>query len=167
MLKRSITYTNFNGVQETKDFYFNFTTPELTRILAKLGGTIEEHVAKLQANQDHVGMIEFIELLVLGSQGEKSADGSLFVKNEETRKKFEYSMAYAELFEELLTVEGSAAAFGQGLAAGAVQTEAPKSPTQLQKEKVARIMESHPEHPGNVVTPRYDPNTGELLEGGN
>ena len=84
---------------------------------AKLGGrSLETYSKELSANQDMAKMIAFIEDLVLSSFGKKSEDGKNFLKSEEIRKEFEYSQAYAELFEELLTVPESAEKFATGIA---------------------------------------------------
>lgn len=124
MLKKSITYTNFDGVEITDDLYFHLSTPEITKMSVKFDGDISRHAEQLSKSGDQMAQLDFIEELILSSYGVKSANGKSFVKNKEVRELFEYSAAYAELFEELLTKPGQAEAFGQGLIQGA---QGPKS----------------------------------------
>lgn len=119
MLKKTITYRNFDGDQVTDDFYFNLTSPELTRLTIKYGGDLSEYTNKLKEEKNDDGMINFIEELILGSYGEKSKDGKKFMKSKDIRDDFEYSAAYAELFEELLLKPSAADEFGRGLIHGA------------------------------------------------
>ncbi len=60
-------------------------------------------------------MLQLIEDMILTSYGERSSDGSRFNKSEEIRKNFENSIAYAEVFEEILTNENAAAEFASGI----------------------------------------------------
>ena len=117
MFKKTIKYTDFNGTDREEDFYFHVSSHEVVRMEAKLGGrSLETYSKELSANQDMAKMIAFIEDLVLSSFGKKSEDGKNFLKSEVIRKEFEYSQAYAELFEELLTVPESAEKFATGIA---------------------------------------------------
>lgn len=115
MIKKNIKYTDFNGSEQSEDFYFHLSLPEVTRIEAELGKSLEEHSAALAESKDLNEMIKFVEKLILNSYGKKTLDGRSFQKSEELRKEFEYSPAYAELFEELLTNHEAARKFGEGI----------------------------------------------------
>ena len=119
MLKKTIKYVDFNEQEVTEDFYFNLTTPEVTKMVAKIGDDIDKHAEKLAASGDYEGIIDFVEMLILTSYGVKSEDGKRFVKSKEARENFEYSAAYAELFEQLMADPEQSKAFGQGLMRGA------------------------------------------------
>ena len=143
MLKKTISYTNFNGEERTEDFFFHLSTPEITRMQIKFKGDIAEYAKKLQQAGDQDGMITFVEELMLSSYGEKTDDGKSFIKTKEVRTKFEYSQAYAELFEELLTSPQKAQQFGQGLVEGA---KAPNS------EAAKLIADHQAKKAGNVTS---------------
>lgn len=119
MLKKTIKYVDFNEQEVSEDFYFNLTTPEVTKIVAKIGDDIDKHAEKLAESGDYEAIIDFVEMLILTSYGVKSEDGKRFVKSKEARENFEYSAAYAELFEQLMTDTEQSKAFGQGLMRGA------------------------------------------------
>lgn len=141
MLKQTVTYENFNGFEVTEDLYFNLSTPELARLSARYGGDVSEYATKLAKSGNLDAMLHFIEDLMLTSYGKKSDDGKRFVKTKEVREEFEYSIAYATLFEELLTDPDKAQAFGHGLAQGAAtsgkqkQSQAAQLIAQRQAEK--------------------------------
>jgi hypothetical protein len=116
MFKQTIAYTDFNGVERTEDFYFHLSLPEVTRLEAEIGRPMEDHVKDLVANQNLKDLIDFLEKMILNSYGRKSADGKSFQKTKELKLEFEYSQAYAELFEMLLTNPDLAKKFGEGVA---------------------------------------------------
>lgn len=116
MLKKTITYDNFNGEKVTEDFYFNLNTLEYVRMTAKYGKDLQEYIRELANNEDLAGMMACMEDLILTSYGKKSADGSRFVKSVSVREDFEYSAAYAELFVTILTNPQESQAFGAAIA---------------------------------------------------
>ena len=116
MIKKTITYTDFNGVERTEDFFFNFNKMELTKLELRLGADVQTYINGLIKDGDADKMINLLDIMILDAYGVKSNDGRSFRKSPEIRETFEYSNAYAELFEELLTVPGAAKEFGEGLA---------------------------------------------------
>lgn len=115
MLKQTVSYINFLGASVTEDLYFHLSTVEITRLLAEYGGELEIYIQNLVSNNDTDGIIKVIENILLSSYGIRTADGNSFEKSLEIRHKFENSIAYAELFEKILTEEGAALAFAQSV----------------------------------------------------
>ena len=115
MLKKTMTYLNFNGDQVTEDLYFNLTTAEIVKLEADLGGDVKKFADNLLISNNLTDIITFVQTIILNSYGEKSQDGSKFLKNARIREEFECSMAYAELFEELMTDPKKAEAFAAGI----------------------------------------------------
>lgn len=117
MFKKQIKYVDFHGTERVEDFYFHMSVPEVTRLEASFGGmSIETYAKALSEGKDPEKMIKFIEDIVLTSYGVKSDNGRAFLKTPEIRAEFEYSQAYAELFEELLTKPEVAEKFAMGVA---------------------------------------------------
>lgn len=133
LLKKTITYATFDGNEITEDFFFHLTTPEVAKMQVRYGGDLGEYATNLVQSNNSLDMLNFVEDLVLSAYGIKSTDGRKFTKTASVREDFEYSAAYAELFEELLTDQTKAQAFGQGLIEGA---KAPNTET-------ARIIAEH------------------------
>lgn len=135
IIKKTVKYTDFNGDEVQEDLYFNLTSPELTRLTAYCGGDIEAYAKKLASEGKLEEQIAFIERLILSAYGEKSVDGRRFDKSPEIVKNFEYSAAYAELFEDILMTEGEADRFGRGLVQGAKADKPVTHPAQHRKQQ--------------------------------
>lgn len=135
MLKKTIDYTDFNGIERKEDFYFHLSVPELTRMEAKYKGDIFEHIMHTVDNEDFKGMVEILEDLILSSVGEKSTDGRSFMKNDEIRSRFENSQAYAELFQEIFTDQEASREFGEGIVT-------PASPNEEKQRQIKELRDS-------------------------
>ena len=111
MLKKTITYTDYNGVSRTEDFYFNLTKAELITMEATTEGGLQARLGKIIAANDNVAVMnEFIKLIKM-SYGVKSEDGRRFIKSEEISKEFMETEAYSEFLMELCTDDQAAANF--------------------------------------------------------
>ena len=119
MIKKTMTYVDFNGETVVEDLYFNLNALEYTRLTARNGGDLDKRIAELVEKDDTEGIIALMEDLLLSSYGVKSEDGRRFVKTKQVREDFEYSQAYAELFVILLTNPEETKKFGQGIASSA------------------------------------------------
>lgn len=119
MIKKTMTYVDFNGETVVEDLYFNLNALEYTRLTARNGGDLDKRIAELVEKEDTEGIIALMEDLLLSSYGVKSEDGRRFVKTKQIREEFEYSQAYADLFVLLLTNPEETKKFGQGIASSA------------------------------------------------
>lgn len=115
MLKKTITYTDYNGNERTEDFYFNLTKAEVMEMEMSTSGGLAEMITKIVAAQDAPSIIKIFKDLVLKAYGEKSLDGKHFIKSEELSIAFSQTEAYSQLFMELATDADSAAAFVNGI----------------------------------------------------
>lgn len=115
MLKKSITYTDYNGTERTEDFYFNLTEAELTRLNFTTEGGLEAVLTQIIATQDIPQLYTYFEKIVQMSYGVKSIDGRQFDKTPELLHKFECCPAYNELIMELISSADAAAAFVNGV----------------------------------------------------
>lgn len=105
MLKRTITYTDFDGNQRTEDFYFNLSKAEVVEMEMGVTGGLTQMIHKIVAAQDNKIIFDTFKALILKAYGEKSPDGKRFVKNQDLRDAFEQTEAYSILFMELATDE--------------------------------------------------------------
>lgn len=115
MLKKTITYPDFNGNERTEDFYFNLTKAELTEMELSVNGGMTEWIHQIINTLDNKEIFKIFKKIVLSAYGEKSVDGKRFIKSEELRNAFEQTEAYSELIMELLEDESKAAAFINGV----------------------------------------------------
>lgn len=115
MLKKTITYTDYNGVERTEDFFFNLTQAEITEMEMSTSGGLAEMIRKVVAAQDAPAIIKIFKDLVLRAYGEKSPDGKRFIKNDDITTAFSQTEAYSILFMELATDADAAAKFVNGI----------------------------------------------------
>lgn len=118
MLKKTITYSDYNGNERTEDFYFNLTKAEVTEMEMSTAGGLAEMIEKIIAAQDAPSIIKIFKDLVLRAYGEKSPDGKRFIKSDELSTAFSQTEAYSQLFMELATDADSAAKFVNGIIPG-------------------------------------------------
>lgn len=126
MYKKTITYTDYNDVERTEDFYFNLTKAEVLEMEMTTTGGLAEQITKIVAAQDNPTIIKIFKDLVLKAYGEKSADGKRFIKNDEVRTAFAETEAYSNLFMELATDATAATIFVNGII-----PQVQKTPVQL------------------------------------
>lgn len=111
MLTKAITYVDYNGNKKTKNFYFNLTRTELAKMeLTNKAGMLET-IKQMVNEDDREKIINLFETIVLGSYGEKSADGEEFLKSPEIVAKFTAHPAYDVLFMELISSDKSMSDF--------------------------------------------------------
>lgn len=115
MLKKTITYIDYDDNKRTEDFYFNLTKAELTEMEMSHDGGLVKALNQLIATQDHKRIIEIFKDLILKAYGIKSLDGKRFVKSQEIKDSFAQTEAFSELFMELATDANSAATFVNGI----------------------------------------------------
>ena len=115
MIKRNVKFTDFNGVEKEDILYFNLNEPELMRFQSGVKGGMDKFIEEVVANGDQGKIFNLFEEVVLMAYGEKSADGSRFVKNEEIKENFKNSAAYAKLFMELIQDPDEATKFINGV----------------------------------------------------
>ena len=81
MRKETITYTDYNGVERTEDFYFNLSKAEILEMEMGTAGGLSEMIQSVVATQDVPSIIKIFKDLVLKAYGQKSPDGKRFIKS--------------------------------------------------------------------------------------
>lgn len=115
MLKRQITYTDFNDETVTDTFYFNISKNELIELEVEYAGGFSALIERIIETTDPKRLVDEFKRLILLAYGVKSDDGKRFIKSDELRAEFETHAAYQTLFTEMATVEGAAEAFFKGV----------------------------------------------------
>ena len=128
MLKETIKYTDFNGVDREEDFYFNLTKAELMEMELGTTGGLTELIQKAVQTKDAPVIIKVFKDLILAAYGEKSADGKRFIKNDEIRESFAQTEAYSVLFMKLASDDKAAAKFVNGIVPADIDTSKANHP---------------------------------------
>jgi hypothetical protein len=111
MLKKTITYTDYDGLERTEEFRFNLTKAELVDMELTTAGTFSETMKRIIAEKDIIRIAKLFKELLLKSYGVKSDDGKRFIKSQELSEAFSQTEAYSDLYIELLSNPEEAAKF--------------------------------------------------------
>lgn len=111
MLKKTITYTDYNGTERTEDFYFNLSKAELVMMENSVIGGMKQRLEKIVKSQNNVEIMEVFKDLISRSYGVKSDDGKRFMKSKDLTEEFEQTEAYSELVIGLLSDPDEASRF--------------------------------------------------------
>ena len=98
MLKKIITYTDYNGVERTEPFYFNLSKAELMEMELGVTGGMTEMLDKIIAAKDAPSLMKTFKEMIMKSYGIKSDDGKRLIKSEELSIAFTQTEAYSVLF---------------------------------------------------------------------
>lgn len=115
MLKKTVSYEDFDGQQRTDTYHFNLTEAEVTELEMSMNGGLSQLLEKIVKEDDHKQIIEYFKKIVIMAYGVKSLDGKHFVKNDKVREEFVSTMAYSKIFMELATDADEAVAFIRGI----------------------------------------------------
>lgn len=115
MIKKTIKYKDYNGVEREEDFYFNLNKAEAIELDASYQGGYQELIKKIVDTNNKKELISIFKEILLKSYGVKSEDGKRFIKSEELSKEFSETEAYVELFMELASNDVAASEFMNGI----------------------------------------------------
>lgn len=115
MLKKTITYTDFDGNERKEDFYFNLTKAEITEMEMSVDGGFGAMLQKIVDAKEGKRIISIFKELVLKAYGIKSDDGRRFIKSDEVRDAFAQTQAYSDIFMSLATDANLASEFVKGI----------------------------------------------------
>lgn len=137
MIKKTITYTDWNGDSRTEDFYFNLSKVEIAELEYGLvpGRSLSESIKTLINANDMATVIDVIKQILLKSYGEKSPDGKRFMKSPEISRSFEENPAFEIVYMELATNADYAADFISNLVPGVAESLGP-NPKQAVLDKM-------------------------------
>ena len=127
MLKKTVTYRDFDDNERNETLYFNMNQVELTEFAMDLpddvtkifadnpGKVTEEEALQIVNTLGGKGILSFIKKLVLKSYGIKAADGRRFMKEDENGRplsvEFSQTLAFEAIVMDLMSNEKEAAAF--------------------------------------------------------
>ena len=108
MVKKTVTFNDFEGNEITKDFYFNLTKAEVRELDRRIPSGLENLIETIKQEKDVSRMVDLLNILILESYGEKAEDGR-FVKEDSRGRRlssyFKVSEAWDVLFMNLIENE--------------------------------------------------------------
>ena len=115
MVKRKITYRDFNDTERTETFLFHLTEMEIAELEMSEDGGYAEMIQRIVDAKEQKEIVKVFKQLILMSYGEKSDDGKRFVKNDALREAFSQTAAFSQMFMELATDADKAGEFVTGI----------------------------------------------------
>ncbi len=115
MIKKTVTYTDFDDVERTEEFYFHLTKAELVEMETGVTGGLVKLLEKIIAEKDKKRLVEYVKEFIIKSYGVKSADGRRFIKTQEVKDAFVETEAYSKIFMEMASDDQAFAKFIYGI----------------------------------------------------
>lgn len=111
MLKKTMTYTDYDGNERTEDFYFDLNQAEIMEMELGTAGGMQNFIQRIIDAKDVPELASLFKQIILKAYGKKSDDGRRFIKKDEFIEDFVSTPAYSMLYMELCTDSDKAAAF--------------------------------------------------------
>lgn len=115
MIKKTVKYNDYNGIERTEDHYFHLNEAEIMELEMSINGGLSTMIDRVIAAQDGATIMKVFKDIILRAYGVKSDDGRRFIKNQEVRDSFVQTEAYSIIFMELVTDAEKAAEFVNGI----------------------------------------------------
>lgn len=120
MIKKEVTYTDFNGTKRTEEHFFHLSKPEMMELQLSEEGGMYEKIQRIINSNDNKEIYAIYKQFVLASYGKKTADGKGFVKfdpvdEHKYANEFVQTEAFNELFIQLLANADEFAKFLTGI----------------------------------------------------
>lgn len=118
MLKKTMTYEDFDGNKRTEDFYFNLTKAECLEFSEyDYGGEggLMSMLNEIITSNNQFRILEIIKKIIRKAYGKKSPDGRRFIKSEEITNEFMQTNAYSDLYMELMSEADKCVEFMKGV----------------------------------------------------
>lgn len=124
MIKKTITYVDYNGVSRTEDYWFNLTTAELMKMELGTDGGFSAMMTRIIQADDVPSMMRVFDNIIRKAYGRKSPDGKRFIKSDVQTEEFCQTEAYTNLFMEFITDTDKAIEFINGIVPAEVSKKA-------------------------------------------
>lgn len=126
MIKKTVTYEDYNGEKRTETFYFHYTEAEILDMEMSEEGSFAERIQRIIDAKDKTALMKLVKKFVIDAYGVKSEDGKRFMKNDEVKAAFLECPAYSDIFMDMVTNDELAAEFVNGVIPNTMQDRVAK-----------------------------------------
>lgn len=126
MIKKAITFTDYNGNEKTEEYRFHLSKADLMEMELETEGGMQKAINTIVEKEDTKGLAEMIKNIILKAYGELSDDGNVFLKYKDGHRlsdDFRQTEAFSELYLELNTNEESLVDFVNGVIPASLRQE--------------------------------------------
>ena len=134
MLKRPITYTDYDGNPATITAYFHLNKFEWLELETYTKGGLIENLENALETKNAKKTIDLLKKIILRAYGEKNPETGAFEKDDDRAIRFSKTEAFSELFYDLAYDEEKSKEFFLGLIPPEVRAKAQEK---LEKENAA------------------------------
>lgn len=145
MLKKQVTYKDYDGNDKTTTLYFHLNKFEWLELETYTKGGLIENLKHAIETGNAKKTIDILKKIILRSYGEKDPETGSFEKSDDIAIRFSKTDAFSELFYELAYNEEAAQSFFMGLI-----------PVELRAEAEKKMAEMNPKEPRLVQLPPID-----------
>lgn len=145
MLKKQVTYKDYDGNDKTVTLYFHLNKFEWLELETYTKGGLIENLKHAIETGNAKKTIDILKKIILRSYGEKDPETGSFEKSDDIAIRFSKTDAFSELFYELAYNEEAAQSFFMGLI-----------PVELRTEAEKKMAEMNPKEPRLVQLPPTD-----------
>lgn len=136
MLKKTITYKDYDGNDKTDTLYFHLNKFEWLELETYTKGGLVENLQTAMETNNAKKTIEILQKIILRAYGEKNAETGAFEKSDDISIRFSKTDAFSELFFDLAYNETSSREFFLGLVPSEVRSEVDKQMLELEKKQI-------------------------------
>lgn len=115
MIKKDITFTDFDGNEQTETHYFHLSKADIIEMEMSEDGGLSGKLQKIGTEGTPKEILNHFKQFIAKSYGHRPEGTTKFIKNEARTEEFMSSEAYSELFYELVTDAKAASNFIVGL----------------------------------------------------
>ena len=130
MIRKTLTYLDYEGQEHTKDFYFSLNQTEFALMNNRMPGGFEAYLKRVQEDHNEEKLLEMLVWFIEEGYGIRLGDDD-FVKEDEAGRKlgkrFRCTEACDNLITELLEKENNIGAFLIGMLPASLQPKARKN----------------------------------------
>ena len=127
MIRKTLTYLDYEGQEHTKDFYFSLNQTEFALMNNRFPGGFEAYLKRIQEDHNDEKLLELLTMFIVEGYGIRES-GDDFVKEDEQGRKlgkrFKCTEACDNLVTELLEKENNSGAFLIGMLPKSIQKKA-------------------------------------------
>lgn len=126
MLKKTITYRDYDDNERTDTMYFHLNKFEWLELETYTKGGLIENLEHALETNNAKKTIDLLKKIILRAYGEKDPETGIFMKDDDRAIRFSKTEAFSELFYELAYNEEMSKAFFMGLIPPEARAEAEK-----------------------------------------
>jgi len=127
MIRKTLTYLDYEGQEHTKDFYFSLSQTEFALMNNRLPGGFESYLKRIQEDHNEEKLLDLLTMFIIEGYGIRESDDDFVKEDEQGRKlgiRFKCTEACDNLITELLEKENNIGAFLIGMLPKSIQKNA-------------------------------------------